>query len=119
MKTVPELFNELYINGFAVMEDAIPSSTIDRIRASFMPMLEHVRDREHEPRADERGDIRIGCGRQQHPNRYTMQWPWEGGLACPEIVAPTTSVENTASVVPSTSPSTELMISALSPSSNR
>ena len=85
MKTVPELFNELYINGFAVMEDAIPSSTIDRIHSSFMPMLEHVRDREHELRDDESGDIRVGCGRQQNPNRYTMQWPWEGGLACPEI----------------------------------
>ena len=85
MKTVPELFNELYINGFAIMEDAIPSSTIDRIHSSFMPMLEHVRDREHELRDDESGDIRVGCGRQQNPNRYTMQWPWEGGLACPEI----------------------------------
>ena len=25
------------------------------------------------------------CGRLQHPARVTMQWPWEGGLACPEI----------------------------------
>ena len=86
MEKVTQLLNELYINGFAMMEDAIPSSTIERIRASFMPMLDHVRHRENEPCPDERGDIRVGCGRQQHPNRYTMQWPFEGGLACPEIV---------------------------------
>ena len=85
MDRVTQLLDELYINGFAVMEDAIPIPTIERIHAEFLPMLEHVRHREHELGHDERGDIRVGCGRLQHPNRYTMQWPWEGGLACPEI----------------------------------
>ena len=85
MDRVTQLLNELYINGFAVMEDAIPIPTIERIHASFLPMLEHVRHREHELGHDERGDIRVGCGRLQHPARVTMQWPWEGGLACPEI----------------------------------
>ena len=85
MDRVTQLLNELYINGFALMEDAIPIPTIERIHASFLPMLEHVRHREHELGHDERGDIRVGCGRLQHPARVTMQWPWEGGLACPEI----------------------------------
>ena len=85
MDRVKQLLNELYINGFAVMEEAIPIPTIERIHAEFLPMLEHVRHREHELGHDERGDIRVGCGRLQHPNRYTLQWPWEGGLACPEI----------------------------------
>ena len=82
---VTQLRNELYINGFAVMEDAIPIPTIERIHASFLPLLEHVRDRDHELGLDERGDIRVGCGHLQHPCRYTVHWPWEGGLACPEI----------------------------------
>lgn len=85
MERVERLLNELYVNGFAVMEDAIPIPTIERIHAAFLPMLEHVRDREREMGHPERGDIRAGCGRLQHPNRYTMQWPWEGALACPEI----------------------------------
>ena len=82
---VTHLRNELYINGFAVMENAIPIPTIERISASFLPLLEHVRDRDHELGLEERGDIRVGCGHLQHPNRYTLHWPWEGGLACPEI----------------------------------
>lgn len=85
MERVERLLNELYVNGFAVMEDAIPIPTIERIHAAFLPMLEHVRRRERELGHPERGDIRAGCGRLQHPNRYTMQWPWEGALACPEI----------------------------------
>ena len=48
MDRVTQLRNELYINGFAVMEDAIPMATIDRIHASFLPLLEHVRDRDHD-----------------------------------------------------------------------
>ena len=82
---VTQLRNELYINGFAVMEDAIPIPTIERIHAEFLPLLEHVRDRDHELGLDERGDIRVGFGHLQHPCRYTVHWPWEGGLACPEI----------------------------------
>ena len=85
MDRVERLLNELYINGFAVMEDAIPIPVIERIHAAFLPMLDHVRRHEQELGHPERGDIRIGCGRLQHPNRYTMQWPWEDGLACPEI----------------------------------
>ena len=84
-RAVARLLNELYINGFALMEGAIPIATIERVQAAFLPLLEHVKEREHEIGPPERGDIRIGCGRQQHPNRYTLQWPWEGGLACPEI----------------------------------
>ena len=84
-ETVTKLLNELCINGFAVMEGAIPIPTIERVQAAFMPLLEHVKEREHELDHPERGDIRVGCGRLQHPHRYTMQWPWEGGLACPEI----------------------------------
>jgi ectoine hydroxylase-related dioxygenase (phytanoyl-CoA dioxygenase family) len=85
MDRVTQLLDELYINGFAVMEDAIPIPTIERIHAEFLPMLEHVRHREHELGRDESGDIRVGCGHLQHPNRYTLHWPWEGGLACREI----------------------------------
>jgi hypothetical protein len=83
MDRVTQLLDELYINGFAVMEDAIPIPTIERIHAEFLPMLEHVRHREHELGQDERGDIRVGCGRLQHPARVTMQWPWEGGSDAP------------------------------------
>ncbi len=42
MDQVTQLLDELYINGFAVMEDAIPIPTIERIHAEFLPMLEHV-----------------------------------------------------------------------------
>lgn len=82
---VRTLLNELVINGFVLLEDAIPAATIDRIGAAFTPLLEHVKGREQELGNVETGDIRVGRGRLQHPNRYTLQWPWEGALACPEI----------------------------------
>ena len=75
---VRTLLNELVINGFALLEDVIPAATIDRIGAAFTPLLEHVKGREQELGNVETGDIRVGRRRLQHPNRYTLQWPWEG-----------------------------------------
>ena len=79
------LLNELVINGFALIEAAIPETSIERIHTAFTPLLERVKERERERSDVETGDIRAGRGRLQHPNRYTLQWPWEGDLACPEV----------------------------------
>ena len=38
---------ELRINGYAVLEDVLSVNTVDRVRAAFQPMLEHVRTREN------------------------------------------------------------------------
>mgnify|MGYP001261124699 CR=1 FL=1 len=85
MGTSKNLLNELYINGFAIIENAIPMPTIERMYGAFLPLLEHVKNREREQGLPEHGNIRTGCGRLQHPNRYTLYWPWENRLACPEI----------------------------------
>ena len=38
---------EFRINGYAVIEDVLEVETVDRIRAAFPPLLEHVRTREN------------------------------------------------------------------------
>ncbi|MBI1927836.1 phytanoyl-CoA dioxygenase family protein [Candidatus Poribacteria bacterium] len=76
---------ELKINGFVVFEDLIPVETIDRMYAAFLPLLENVRQRERDFSPVERGDIRTGQGRLQHPNRYTLNVPWMPPFAHPEV----------------------------------
>ncbi|MBM3265249.1 MAG: phytanoyl-CoA dioxygenase family protein [candidate division Zixibacteria bacterium] len=76
---------ELKINGYTVFEDLIPTDIVDRIRAAFVPMLEHLREREKEIAPAERGDIYKGMGRQQNPNRYTMHVPWIPPFADPVV----------------------------------
>ncbi len=76
---------EFKINGYVVFEDMIPHETIDRINAAFMPLLEHVQERETEVAAVETGDVRTGLGRQQFTNRYTLTIPWMPPFADPTI----------------------------------
>ena len=77
--------DELKINGFAVFEDLIPTAIIEHIHAAFMPLLENVRRRETDFAPADHGDIRTGQGRQQHPNRYTLNVPWIQPFADPEL----------------------------------
>ena len=37
---------EFRINGYVVLEDVLSVNAVDRIRAAFLPMLEHIRKRE-------------------------------------------------------------------------
>ena len=60
---------EFRINGYAVLEDVFSVSTADRIRAAFLPMLEHIRKRETGIADREWGGLRTGFGRQQNVNR--------------------------------------------------
>ena len=78
---------EYCIQGFTVLEDVISHEVLDRIEAEFMPLLEHVRNRDTEEQPAETGDIRTGFGRCQEESRYTVHWPYRGGMACPELVA--------------------------------
>ena len=64
--------DELRINGYVVFEQFIDQSKIDRIRAAFMPLLEHVVEREEASPSDkEHGEVLNGCGRRNHVRRYT------------------------------------------------
>jgi hypothetical protein len=76
---------ELKINGFAVFEDLVPSEKIDRIYDAFMPLLDHVRQRETEFKPREVGDLRVGKGRMAHPHRYTLNFPFDPPFSDPEI----------------------------------
>ena len=76
---------EYRINGYAVIEDALPVATVDRIRDAFLPMLEHVRTREDIIAEKEWGDLRTGFGRQQVINRYTLTIPWVPPFADPAV----------------------------------
>ena len=76
---------EFRINGYAVIEDVLKVETVDRIRAAFLPLLEHVRTRENIIADKEWGDLRTGFGRQQNPNRYTLHLPWVPPFAVPEV----------------------------------
>ena len=67
---------EFKINGYAVFEDMIPEEKIDRIREAFLPLLAHIQERETEVSNVELGDPRIGQGRLQTTNRYTLTIPW-------------------------------------------
>ena len=76
---------EFKINGYAVFEDMIPGEKIDRIREAFLPLLAHIQERETEVSNVELGDPRIGQGRLQTTNRYTLTIPWIEPFADPEI----------------------------------
>ena len=76
---------EFKINGYVVLEDMLPEDTIDCVREAFLPMLEHVKDRETEESSVETGDVRTGLGRLQITNRYTLTIPWVEPFANPEI----------------------------------
>ena len=76
---------EFKINGYAVFEDMIPEEKIDRIREAFLPLLAHIQERETEVSNVELGDPRIGQGRLQTTNRYTLTIPWIEPFADPAI----------------------------------
>ena len=76
---------EFRINGYVVLEDVLSVNAVDRIRAAFLPMLEHIRKREAGIADREWGDLRTGFGRQQNVNRYTMTIPWVPPFADPEV----------------------------------
>ena len=76
---------EFKINGYAVFEDMIPGKKIDRIREAFLPLLAHIQERETEVSNVELGDPRIGQGRLQTTNRYTLTIPWIEPFADPAI----------------------------------
>ena len=76
---------EFKINGYAVFEDMIPGEKIDRIREAFLPLLAHIQERETEVSNVELGDPRIGQGRLQTTNRYTLTIPWVEPFADPAI----------------------------------
>ena len=76
---------EYRINGYVVFEGMLPLETVDRLYAAFLPLLEHVRQRDTEVSRVERGDVRTGQGRLQTTNRYTLTIPWTAPFADPEI----------------------------------
>ncbi len=76
---------EFKINGYVVFEDMIPPETMDRIHEAFMPLLEHVKERETDISDVERGDVRTGLGRLQTTSRYTLTVPWMPPFADPAI----------------------------------
>lgn len=76
---------EFKINGYLVLQDMIPGETIDRIHTAFTPLLEHVKERESKIAPKERGDVRTGLGRLQHPQRYTLTIPWIEPFADPAV----------------------------------
>ena len=76
---------ELKINGYVIFEDLIAEEMIDRIRDAFMPLLEHVRERESEIHPIARGDVRTGLGRMPHLQRYTVTVPWVLPFADPAL----------------------------------
>ena len=76
---------EFKINGYTVFEDMIPGEKIDRIREAFLPLLAHIQERETEVSNVELGDPRIGQGRLQTTNRYTLTIPWVEPFADPDI----------------------------------
>ena len=83
---------EFKINGYAVFDDMIPLETVDRIRDAFMPLLEHVMERDGETPSSEMdasvvetGDVRTGLGRLQTTNRYTLTLPWMPPFSDPAV----------------------------------
>ena len=76
---------EYRINGYVVFEGMLPLETVDRLYAAFLPLLEHVRQRDTEVSRVERGAVRTGQGRLQTTNRYTLTIPWTAPFADPEI----------------------------------
>ena len=76
---------EFKINGYTVFDDMIPIEKIDRIREAFLPLLAHIQQRETEVSNVELGDPRIGQGRLQTTNRYTLTIPWIAPFADPAI----------------------------------
>ena len=53
---------EFKINGYVVLEDMLHEETIDRVREAFLPLLQHVKERETEESGHEVGDVRTGKG---------------------------------------------------------
>ena len=76
---------EFKINGYTVFDNMIPIEKIDRIREAFLPLLAHIQQRETEVSNVELGDPRIGQGRLQTTNRYTLTIPWIAPFADPAI----------------------------------
>ena len=76
---------EYRINGYVVFEEVLPPATIERVHAAFLPLLNHVRERDTEETKAERGDVRTGQGRLQTTNRYTLTIPWVWPFADAEI----------------------------------
>ena len=75
---------EFKINGYTVFENMIPGEKIDQIREAFL-LLAHIQERETEVSNVELGDPRIGQGRLQTTNRYTLTIPWVEPFADPDI----------------------------------
>ena len=75
---------EFRINGYAVLEDVFSVSTADRIRAAFLPMLEHIRKRETGIADREWGGL---GNRLRPPNRMSTarRWRFRG---CPRSPTP-------------------------------
>ena len=78
---------EFTINGFVLFEDLVAPSKVDDLCAAFMPLLEHVQQRESEIGRAETGDLRTGKGRKQLEARYTLNWPLDPPFLDPEIYA--------------------------------
>ena len=77
---------EFKINGYTVLEDMIPVETIDAIQAAFLPLFAAVQARETEIHdKGEQGDPRIGRGRLQTTNRYTLTLPFVAPFADPTL----------------------------------
>jgi len=73
---------EFKINGYVLFEELLPVEKVDRMHEAFKPLLETVKARQSSTRT---GDISTGRGRQNHPNRYTVEIPWRLPFADPEI----------------------------------
>lgn len=78
---------EFRIKGFALFSDLVSAQKLDLLCAAFLPLLNHVKEREIEIRRRETGDLRKGKGRMQLPNRYTLNWPLDPPFLDPEIYA--------------------------------
>ena len=74
------------INGYVVLPDMICEKTLDEMHEAFIPMLDHVRQRQTEVSSVETGDLRTGRGRQNAPHRYTMTVPWQLPFTDPAVV---------------------------------
>jgi hypothetical protein len=87
---IGQQLDQFKINGFVVFEGFIPVEKVDRMREAFMPLLESVAQR-NDPSLTRgidhsgTGTRAQGQGRLQHPNRYTVEVPWQEPFADPEI----------------------------------
>ena len=76
---------EFKINGYVVLDNMIPTDTVDEIRSAFLPLLEHVMARETKESRTETGEVRTGLGRLQTAKRYTLTLPWLPPFSDPAI----------------------------------